>query len=502
MENPFDAFVGSMGSVPLFPDSEGDRAATKYLLWGDGVKFLADDIVNGRRLVRSRGSKGWVRVADLDGGKALLELYFIDVGQGDGVLVRTPDFKHLLIDGGFPRTSQPSMKSAADFVDWKFARDYGLKQVMLDALIASHNDHDHYGGLDDLLDVEQAKELDCESISVENFFHAGLSWWKDEDGKRTLSEPVPIGADPKFFVQLLADRASAEAATDGHSPPQLQGAWGAFIRKVVETSAADGTPTPITRLSDKSGHLPGFDGSNASGVEIRVLGPVEHDFQGQPALKKLGQDSISTNGHSITLSLRYGKAKVLLTGDLNKAAHEELLDRYQEDGGVFACDVAKCCHHGSEDVSFRFLKEMEAGATVISSGDAEGHDHPRPRIVAASGVTGHVVIKDDSLITPLVYSTEIARSLELGRITQVDLPDGELLEGADMNAATVRYKVHKPGSLRPEKGMRRLGGSFVVAGMVYGLVNVRTDGKTILCATLNEGKNTWTIKTFEARFDL
>ena len=169
-------------------------------------------------------------------------------------------------------------------------------------------------------------------------------------------------------------------------------------------------------------------------------------------------------------------------------------------GTVFACDVAKSCHHGSEDVSLRFLHAVKAAATIISSGDAEGHDHPRPRVVAASGVTGHVEVKDDALITPLVYSTEIARSLELGRVTQLDLPDGQTLDAADINGATVRYKVHKPGSLRPEQGKRRLGGSFVVAGMVYGLVNVRTDGRTVLCATLNEGKNTWTIKTFEARF--
>ena len=42
--------------------------------------------------------------------------------------------------------------------------------------------------------------------------------------------------------------------------------------------------------------------------------------------------------------------------------------------------------------------------------------------------------------------------------------------------------------------------SFVVAGMVYGLVNVRTDGHTILRATLNEGDQKWTIKTFKTRF--
>jgi hypothetical protein len=41
---------------------------------------------------------------------------------------------------------------------------------------------------------------------------------------------------------------------------------------------------------------------------------------------------------------------------------------------------------------------------------------------------------------------------------------------------------------------------YVVAGLIYGLVNVRTDGEKILCATLNEKDNTWQVKTFLSRF--
>ena len=39
-----------------------------------------------------------------------------------------------------------------------------------------------------------------------------------------------------------------------------------------------------------------------------------------------------------------------------------------------------------------------------------------------------------------------------------------------------------------------------VDGVVYGLVNVRTDGRRILCATLNEKKSKWDYETFESRF--
>ena len=40
----------------------------------------------------------------------------------------------------------------------------------------------------------------------------------------------------------------------------------------------------------------------------------------------------------------------------------------------------------------------------------------------------------------------------------------------------------------------------VVGGLIYGLVNVRTDGDKILCATLDEGEDNWRIKTFHSRF--
>jgi hypothetical protein len=169
----------------------------------------------------------------------------------------------------------------------------------------------------------------------------------------------------------------------------------------------------------------------------------------------------------------------------------------------FQCDVTKGCHHGSEDVSFAFLQAMAAAVTVISSGDAEGHDHPRPRIVAASGATGHLSVEGDELITPLVYSTELARSVSLGSPLAITFKNKEgksqTLDGAGLSAARVEYSERLPGVLKPRKRSRDLNGACIVAGLIYGLVNVRTDGDTILTATLNEGNGGWTVKSFKSR---
>jgi hypothetical protein len=59
--------------------------------------------------------------------------------------------------------------------------------------------------------------------------------------------------------------------------------------------------------------------------------------------------------------------------------------------------------------------------------------------------------------------------------------------------------ITSPG-LNPSKNKKPMKGIYLIDGIVYGLVNVRTDGDTIMCATLNEGKSKWEIKKFRSRF--
>lgn len=506
---------GQRFTAPLFRNATGS-AKLIDLLWGDPVLVLSRG--ESRWRVRARNWTGYLGTSNLV-TTPLLELYFIDVGQGDGVLIRTPDGRHLLVDGGYTRSKQPTGKSAADFVDWKFFKDYGLARIHLDAMIASHCDADHYGGLWDILrsDEDAMAELDCAAADIDGFYHAGVSWWRP--GNRWLGR-----TKDGYLIDLLDDIDSLDEGLRPGADRRLQGEWADFLREVRDATRN------VRRLATTAGevaavHLPGFDGGS-DGVGIRVLAPVVHDVNGVPGVQNLGSNPQNTNGHSVLLRVDYGHARILVTGDLNRNSMRALLREYVNREDALACDVAKGCHHGSDDVSYEFLSHVEAAATIISSGDTAGHGHPRPTAVAASAVTGHLSIDPatDTLLTPLVYSTEVERSVAIGRCTWMEVEDyphdGALMplrlyargigslpvEWRDDATAkrdtksSLHYEETRSGAINPSRKSRRFAGSYLVSGIVYGLVNVRTDGETILCATMDELNRGWKLQSFPARF--
>lgn len=540
----------------------GTETVRRELVWGDCVQILRRDGASCH--ARGRAIFGKVPAAHLT-SEPLVEVYFIDVGQGDGVLVRTPDARHILVDGGLERAKQQTGKNAADFVDWKFFYDYGHFEIHLDSMTASHSDNDHYGGLHDLvrLDSVTDRELDCRRTRIDTFHHPGLSRWENRAGANPphrdgLGPQVRDDAGDPYFVRLLDDRNDAEQAIVNNAEHELSGPWKWFIRDLLGNNDS----TAVERLGVSREQLDRRElpllWDNTQDYEIKVLGPVTVEHNGAQALPDLGPKSYNTNGHSVCYRIDYGAARILLTGDLNKPSMDWLAESYGDLMGAWRCDVAKACHHGSHKISYRFLQAMQPAATVISSGDAEGHAHPRPEVVGASAMTGRVEIdvENDVLKTPLVYMTEIERSVTLGALDRLDVKG---LPGTDDETTTVigRYvdELNDAALLSPEqerqirdapeaekrqlrKDLRKetrdyfraieaqkAAGEFkatysmtVANGPVsarykkqslwrsrvldrnhYGLVNVRTDGDLVMCATMDEMEDDWVIHSFKAR---
>ncbi len=98
-----------------------------------------------RRLIWSAGV--WVGIAALALGlliqiqgqptaaSGVLRVRFLDIGQGDAILVDTPSQDHLLVDGGPDDGVVPLLMS------------FLIPPQHLDLVVATHNDADHIGGL-------------------------------------------------------------------------------------------------------------------------------------------------------------------------------------------------------------------------------------------------------------------------------------------------------------------------------------------------------------------
>ena len=484
--------------------NDDDKLITE-LLWGDPIHLVADWSSDTTwAYVRARGSKGWVKKSHLrkktDSYRGLLEFYIIDVGQGDGVLCRTPDDRWHLIDAGVPNARQMTKKGAANFLRWKFYEDLRLRKITLHSLTASHPDYDHYGGMLDLLG-EELYDGRTFKVEVENFYHTGMGRFDDNDmplGQMHRGQ-VPtlpnngqgIGRRDDFITELLDDKASFR-----NPPRPFASSFGA-LAELIERKCER-----AQRLSRSNEFLPGY-GPEDEEVTVHVLGPILESFGNRRGLRKLGKDDRydswegkTRNGHSIVLRFDYGDARFLMTGDLNDESQRLLLSYVDAD--EFAADVAKGCHHGSEDVSMGFIKAMKARATAISSGDNESYAHPRPVVLGASACYGRESRDSDGrVMAPLIYSTELARSVSLAYPSTVKLdPDSS-------GPLPARWYSAKTTQIKSKSTKYRvLKTTPIATNLVYGLVNVRTDGKMVLCATMTESGSTFDRKLFKAGVDV
>jgi beta-lactamase superfamily II metal-dependent hydrolase len=469
--------------LPLKNDSD---ETISHLLWGDHVEIA--EVSGDKTRVTVRGFQGWVPSTAIgpEGDVGLLELYVIDVGQGDGILMRTPDDRWHVIDAGITNERQMTRKGAANFIRWKFQDDLGRPGVEIENAILTHPDFDHYGGFIDLLAGRVQQPDRTFPISVRNFYHNGLARWAAAPPLGVTSPgsvaPLPfpnygIGLADNFITEMTDGKASFA------TPPRpFEATFAAFAALVASV------PDNVQRLSYLDEFLPGYGQSQP--VVIRILGPIlEHVNGSFFGLRELSSDSVTRNGHSVVLRVDYGAARILLTGDLNSDAQRLLLSYHNL--LELASEVAKGCHHGSDDIDLRFVEAVKARTTIVSSGDSESYAHPRPRVLGASGRYGRdAKATTGELMPPLVYSTELARSVSLAYAASVrKIGDtASLIEAVDAEIKADQSRAR----------FRRLDGTPISTDLVYGLINVRTDGSRVLCGYMKEEGNDFDIKVFHA----
>src|ERR1700741_3528122 len=341
-----------MPSNPLFagystvhireaPAEKGKRL--NHLLWGDYCTPLGEKKGNWIK-IRGRGTVGWVKEEEMQ-EERLLEGNFVDIGQGDGSFIVTPDDRFIVIDAG-------QRDNMFRFLRWRFnLRRNKDRKIRIDTAVLSHPDADHYAGFGFLV---KSKHFHFSRV-----FHNGIV----ERASKTLPLGPRMPTKGRTHVATVADLDALNAVL-GNAADVAGKSYPILLRSFLE--CAD----DIRMLCSEDGFVPGYE--KEKDLSLEVLGPVPEQIDGKRGVRWFTDPGKTKNGHSVVLKLRYKQLTMLLGGDLNIPAENHLLSHYtgmdpkdaDEDALVakarerFSVDIAKACHHGSADFSIAYLRAV------------------------------------------------------------------------------------------------------------------------------------------------
>ncbi|QGQ95683.1 DNA internalization-related competence protein ComEC/Rec2 [Paenibacillus psychroresistens] len=258
------------------------------------------------------------------------QVQFIDVGQGDAILIHTPNNKFILVDGGGTLV----FRKAGD--DWKQRKnpyEVGKNTLVpllkkrgvhhLDYLIATHEDADHIGGLQAVL----------EQIPVDNFIFNGTL--KPNAGVEKLFKTAL-----DLQIPLLAGNENLEIPIDATTKLH-------FLYPLTQKAASD-NPNPTS-----------FNGLT-----------IENN----------------QNNYSLVFMLEMYNSRFLFTGDMEKSSENILLEHLEaqsESNESIPIDVLKVAHHGSKtSTTEEWLNYWQPKLAAISVGGYNTYGHPTEEVLS------------------------------------------------------------------------------------------------------------------------
>jgi beta-lactamase superfamily II metal-dependent hydrolase len=471
-------FAGLGKKIYLYEDANGSKKH-RQVLWGDWLEIDDDrqeengfvPIIWAKNFPEHR-EEVWIKKTETVETQPL-EIIFVDVGQGDGSVLITPERDEneriIVIDAG-------EGDHMCRFLNGRFQAYRGFN---FEAAVITHSDRDHYFGFKEIF-------LD-HKIGFKRIYHNGLMELPVRGEFEKVGGTTEDNEQGVTFVNRLwqtHDEVVADFADDSEFgrfvfPPVVHAAsQNPKIDRFEMLSIAHGTQ------ENERSYMPGFAPSDGRDYTIEVLGPVvEINSNGEPRLRRIGDYNKTKNGHSVLLRLVYNRFSIFFGGDLNKPAEEFLIRKYTARENLpagpgadynavvakarqrFRSEVMKTCHHGATDVTDIFLDSVNPACFIISSGDQEGHVHPRPDLLGRLGRFGRGA-------SPVLLSTELQRSTR-----EVESPAEvkKLLDLIDELAANPTENRVKEAKERIEQLARN-------NVDVYGAIYVKTDGDRLITA--------------------
>lgn len=254
-----------------------------------------------------------------------LKVVYMDVGQGDGVLLRTSGHGGILIDGG-----SSSNKRVGEYVMVPVLKYYGVSEV--EYAFVSHGDVDHVSGLEYLLNEEQSGVHVVNLVLPEYGDHDALQELKSEATANNVNIIYMKPGDNITYNHQHAETINIECL-------------------YPDEEAGQGV----------------LDTNNLSMI---LKTTITWDVR-EADIENLNKSSDS----DASLSL-------LFVGDAGIAAEKRLIELYGKNSlgeisDSIACDILKVGHHGSRNSSGSdFLKRVSAMYGIISCGKDNRYGHP------------------------------------------------------------------------------------------------------------------------------
>lgn len=234
-----------------------------------------------------------------------LHVSFLDVGQGDATLIRTPNGRRILVDGG----QLPSRLNS------HLGRLVPYASRRLDLVVATHSDADHVAGLPELFDRYRVGRLITNGTAAEGDSpYAALLAAADREQAPVLAAQTGqlIHLDEGVELQVL--HGTAAGGSDNDSSLALRLTYGDFSLLLTgdgelaaeEAMIASGLPLASTVL--KAGHHGARTSSNAFFLEA---------VQPRAVVISCGAGNLAGHPHPETLArVAAAGAAVLRTDEL------------------------------------------------------------------------------------------------------------------------------------------------------------------------------------------
>lgn len=131
--------------------------------------------------------------------KALLKVHYIDVGQGDAILIQTPGGKNIMVDTG---------TNASTNTVTSYLQKLGITK--LDVLVGTHPHEDHIGGMDAIINMFQVGKIYMPRVSTNTETYKDVLTAIQNKGL-SISAPIVgtfIQVDSDIQLHILAPNSS------------------------------------------------------------------------------------------------------------------------------------------------------------------------------------------------------------------------------------------------------------------------------------------------------